>query len=75
MQQLADALSAAKIDGLLRKWLKRLPHPFTAKDRSAGYRYQISIRESEYALTQAADRPVNGRLFFEQVIRAMGRGG
>jgi hypothetical protein len=38
MQQIADALSAAKIDALLRKWLARLPHPFSAADRAAGYR-------------------------------------
>ena len=69
MQALADSLSARKIDGLLRKWLKRLPHPFTPKDRAAGFRYQISILQSEYALTQVLDQPVNGRVFFEQVIR------
>jgi hypothetical protein len=37
---LCERLTAEKIDALLRKWLKRLPHPFTAKDRQAGYRYQ-----------------------------------
>jgi len=37
-QALCDGLSAEKIDGLLRKWFRKLPHPFTAKDRQAGYR-------------------------------------
>lgn len=69
LQALADRLSAAKIDGLLRKWLKVLPHPFTGKDRAAGYRYQVSILQAEFALTQVLDQPVNGRIFFEQVIR------
>ena len=36
LQQLCDGLSPAKIEALLRKWLARLPHPFTAKDRAAG---------------------------------------
>ena len=31
-QQIAEGLTAAKIDRLLRRWLRRLPHPFTAKD-------------------------------------------
>jgi hypothetical protein len=31
-QQIADELSAAKIDALMRKWLRRLPHPFSAQD-------------------------------------------
>src|SRR5450755_4757527 len=43
MQRLCDELSAGKIDRLLRKWLKRLPHPFPPRDRAAGYRYDLSI--------------------------------
>jgi hypothetical protein len=69
LQRICDELSAEKIDGLLRKWLRRLPHPFTAADRQAGYRYDISILQAEFSLTQVLDRPVHGRIFFEQVIR------
>jgi hypothetical protein len=69
LQQLCDGLSAAKIDALLRKWLARLPHPFTAADRKAGYRYDVSILQAEFSLTQVLDRPQTGRIFFEEVIR------
>jgi len=69
LQQICDALSAERIDALLRKWLRRLPHPFTAADRKAGYRYAISILQAEFSLTQVLDRPVHGRMFFEEVIR------
>jgi hypothetical protein len=69
LQAICDSLSAAKIDALLRKWLRRLPHPFPARDRQAGYRYQISILQIELSLTQVLDRPVSGRIFFEDVIR------
>src|SRR5436305_1077158 len=69
LQQLCDGLSAARIDALLRKWLARLPHPFTAQDRKAGYRYDISILQAEFSLTQVLDRPQTGRIFFEQIIR------
>jgi hypothetical protein len=58
-----------KIDRLLRKWLRRLPHPFPARDRAAGYRYQLSILQAEFSLTQVLDHPVTGRVFFEEVIR------
>jgi hypothetical protein len=68
-QALADSLSAEKIDALLRKWLARLPHPFARKDRAAGFRYQISILQAEFSLTQVLDQPVHGRVFFEEVIR------
>src|ERR1700704_2511000 len=69
VQALCDGLSGEKIDGLLRKWFRKLPHPFTGKDRQAGYRYQISILQAEFSLTQVLDRPVTGRVFFEEVIR------
>jgi hypothetical protein len=69
VQQIADTLTADKIDALFRKWLRRLPHPFTAAHRKAGYRYQLSILQAEFALTQVLDRPQTGRGFFEEVIR------
>ena len=69
LQQICDGLSAEKINGFLRKWLRLLPHPFTGADRKAGYLYDISILQAEFSLTQVLDRPVHGRLFFEQVIR------
>lgn len=69
LQRVCDGLSAEKIDGLLRKWLRRMPHPYTATDRRAGYRYDVSILQSEFSLTQVLDRPVSGRIFFEEVIR------
>jgi hypothetical protein len=69
LQGLADAFDEQVIDTLLRRWLARLPHPFTAADRAAGYRYQLSVLQLECSLTQVLDRPVQGRLLFEQIIR------
>jgi hypothetical protein len=69
LQRICDRLSHQKIDALARKWLARLPHPFTGKDRRAGYRYDISILQAEFSLTQVLDRPLTGRVFFEEVIR------
>jgi hypothetical protein len=68
-QRISDELSAEKIDALARKWFRLLPHPFPAGDRRAGYRYEISILQAEFSLTQTLDRPLMGRIFFEQVIR------
>lgn len=69
VQAICDRLGPDQIDALLRKWLARLPHPFTPADRAAGYRYHLSILQAEFSLTQMLDRPVSGRIFFEQVIR------
>ena len=68
LQAICDGLSADKIDRLARKWFARLPYPYTRADRAAGYRYDLSILQAEFALTQIFDRPVTGRLFFEQVL-------
>lgn len=68
-QALAESLSPQKIDALVRKWFARLPHPFTRADRAAGFRYQISILQAEFSLTQVLDQPVHGRVFFEEVLR------
>ncbi|ULN44825.1 hypothetical protein MI149_29515 (plasmid) [Mycolicibacterium crocinum] len=69
LQAICDRLGEDQIDALLRKWLARLPHPFSAADRAAGYRYDISILQAEFSLTQMLDTPVSGRMFFEHVIR------
>jgi hypothetical protein len=69
LQAICDQLGPEQIDALLRKWLARLPHPFTPADRAAGYRYDISVLQAEFSLTQMLDKAVSGRVFFEQVIR------
>ena len=68
-QRICDKLSPDKIDALARKWFRKLPHPFTGKDRAAGFRYDVSILQAEFSLTQVLEKPVLGRQFFEHVIR------
>jgi hypothetical protein len=68
-QRIADGLNAVKIEALFRKWLARLPHPYSAQDRRAGYRYDLSILQAEFSLTQIWDRADHGRAFFEELIR------
>ena len=68
-QRLAEGLSAEKIDGFFRKWLARRPHPFSAADRRAGYRYDLSVLQAEFSLTPVWDRGASGRCFFGEVIR------
>lgn len=68
-QEICDNLDSSKIDALARKWFSLLPHPFPAEDRQAGYLYDISILQAEFSKTQVLDRPLSGRIFFEQAIR------
>ena len=69
LQEICDGLGARQIQDLLDKWLAILPTPFTSADTDAGYRYNVSILQAEFSLTQMLDAPASGRVFFENVIR------
>lgn len=69
LQAICDRLGPVQVQALLDKWLAILPNPFDDADRDAGYRYQLSILQAEFSLTQMLDTPVSGRVFIEQVIR------
>ena len=55
VQAICDSLGPEQIDALLRKWLAILPSPFTDDDEAAGYRYELSIQQAEFSLTQMLD--------------------
>jgi hypothetical protein len=69
LQEICDSLGPKDVDLFFRRWLARLPHPFTRRDRAAGYDYSLSIWQMEFSLTQVFRRPLAGRQFFEEVIR------
>ena len=69
VQAICDGLDESKIEALAARLLRLLPHPFTAADTAAGYRYQLSVLQAEFSLTQALDSALHGRIFFEQLIR------
>jgi hypothetical protein len=68
VQAICDSLTEDKIEALARKWLAILPSPYSPADQAAGYRYDISVLQAEFSLTQVPDRPASGRIFFDQVI-------
>ncbi|MGH2523480.1 MAG: hypothetical protein ACRDH2_13330, partial [Anaerolineales bacterium] len=51
------------------RWSQRLPWPMTPQDRAAGYDHRLALSQLEVSLTHVFDRPVQGRHFFEAVIR------
>jgi hypothetical protein len=69
VQAICDSFDETVIWDLAAKWTALLPCPFTAADTAAGYRYDMSVLQAEFSLTQVLDKPVTGRIFFEQVIR------
>jgi hypothetical protein len=69
LQALADSLGPEHVQAFFDDWRDRLPWPLDRHDRVAGYDHKLSIWQIELSLTQVFDRPVQGRHFFEQVIR------
>ena len=70
LQQICDRLGPEAIQAFFDRWVQRLPWPLTLEDRRAGFRHQLSLWQIELSLTQVFHRPLDGRHFFDQVIRA-----
>ena len=69
LQTIWDRLGPADVQAFFDRWTARLPSPLTARDRAAGYTHRLALQQVEVSLTQVFARPVQGRHFFEAVIR------
>jgi len=69
LQQICDQLGPADVQRFFARWAARLPWPLTPQDRAAGYQHRLSLWQVEVSLTQVFTRPIQGRHFFEAVIR------
>ena len=69
VQAICDGLGQDAIMALAGRLLAMLPYPFTSDDTAAGYRYELSVLQAEFSLTQMLDSAVSGRIFFDQLIR------
>ena len=69
LQAICDQLGPADVQAFFDRWTARLPAPLTATDRAAGYTHRLALQQVEVSLTQVFARPVQGRHFFEAVIR------
>lgn len=69
LQAICDRLGPADVQAFFDRWAARLPAPMTAGDRAAGYTHRLALQQVEVSLTQVFARPVQGRHFFEAVIR------
>ncbi len=69
LQRICDRFGAVSMRNLFERWSHRLPSPFTAADRTAGFFHQLAFRQIEFSDTRVFDRPGSGRAWFEQTIR------
>jgi len=64
----AQARLPERSGAFVRRWLRRLPSPFTDADRAAGCRCELSVLQAEINCTEVFDSPLHGPAFFESVI-------
>ena len=69
LQEICDRLGPDDVQAFFDRWSHRLPWPLTTHDRRAGFEHRLSLWQMEVSLTQVFDAPVQGRHFFEEVIR------
>jgi hypothetical protein len=69
LQTVCDQLGPRDLQLMFDRWSHRLPWPVTPHDRAAGFDHRLTLCQVEISLTQIFDRPVQGRHFFEAVIR------
>ena len=51
------------------RWIARIPTPFTREDRTAGYWWELSMRQVEISRTLVFDDPRRARSFFEALVQ------
>ena len=69
LQAICDRLGSRDVLYFFDRWSKRLPWPLTAEDRGAGFGHRLTLWQLEVSLTQVFDQPIQGRHFFEEVLR------
>ena len=69
LQNICDSLGPDQIDALLRKWLRILPQPVHRRRRSSRLPLRTVDPAGGVLPDPDLDRPVSGRICFEQVLR------
>jgi hypothetical protein len=69
LQEICDQLAPQHVQAFFDRWSHRLPWPLRPQDRAGGFDHRLTLWQMEVSLTHVFDRPVQGRHFFESVIR------
>jgi len=68
LQGICNRLGPADIQAFFDRWIARIPTPLTEVDRSAGYWWELSLRQVEVSRTVVFDAPRRARAFFEAMV-------
>lgn len=68
LQAICEDFGAEDVQGFFDRWIATIPTPFTAADRTAGYWWELSVRQVEASRTLVFDDPRRARGFFEALV-------
>jgi hypothetical protein len=68
LQAICDRLGPGAIGVFFQRWMARLPLPLAEADRTAGYWWELSMRQIEVSRTLVLDAPRYARAFFEALV-------
>jgi hypothetical protein len=68
LQAVCNSLAPEHLQAFFDRWIARIPTPFTAQDRAAGYWWELSMRQVEVSRTLVFDDPRRARRFFEALV-------
>ena len=68
LQDICDRLQPGTIEVFAQRWLHRIPMPFGSRDQTAGYWWELSMRQAGVSRTIVFDAPRRARPFFEALI-------
>jgi hypothetical protein len=69
LQEICNQLGPQHVQAFFNRWSHRLPWPLREYDRAQGFDHRLTLWQMEISLTQVFDQPVQGRHFFESLIR------
>lgn len=68
LQAICDSFGPSDVEGFFDRWASVIPTPFTEADRSAGYWWELSMRQVEVSRTLVFDDPRRAQAFFESLV-------
>jgi hypothetical protein len=68
LQAICDSFSPEHVQAFFDRWITRIPTPLTDDDRTAGYWWELSMRQVEVSRTLVLDDPRRARSFFEALV-------
>jgi hypothetical protein len=68
LQAICDSFSPEHVQAFFDRWITAIPTPLTGEDRTAGYWWDLSMRQTEVSRTLVFDAPRRAHSFFEALV-------